>query len=142
MTDAVLAASGVRHPAPQIQPDLRPSADAAALVRDPSPQIPLPMPPGSSQTAVVTETRIATKSAQIDTDRPPERVLKPYGIGMLPESFEKNKVEIEHDEDGETTDATEMAPPVDATDMTEPALGPEQAEAKVEPESDRAPLEG
>ena len=139
MTDAVLATSGMRQPAPILQPDLRPVADVASLVRDATPQVPLPIPPGSSQTAVVAETRMASRATLIDNDRPPERVLKPYGISMLPETFEENKVELDtEDEDPEaatnSTEGTEDSAMEAAPEIDDDGQAPNRTDATPEPE--------
>lgn len=65
--------------APRHAIDLRPTADSAALARDPRPDIPLvrgaPMPNGDDppDTAETPDTAVA-------------RVLKPFGVTMLPAS--------------------------------------------------------
>ena len=69
-------------PPPILQPDNRPTADAAALARDPRPDIPLPIPASIAQKGAVAQARIASAGigpAQV------ERVLKPYGVVMLPQ---------------------------------------------------------
>ena len=69
-------------PPPTLQSDQRPTADTAALVRDPRPDIPLPMPASIAQKGAVAQARVAlgeTGPARV------ERVLKPYGVVMLPQ---------------------------------------------------------
>jgi len=80
-------------PAPQVEPDTRPTADAAALARDATPDTPLPVPPTPTQQALVGQA--ALRTATSDTAPGPgtpttgaERRLKPYGITMLPERAE------------------------------------------------------
>ena len=69
---------------PQPQPDLRPTADAAAVARDPSPEIPLP--PSLSQQGVVSAgmLRGPSQTSEIKAVEEVGRTLKPYGISMLP----------------------------------------------------------
>lgn len=77
--------------APQHVADQRPSADSAALARNPRPQVPAPMAPANSQIGLVQQANLPPRMAEDDgtADMPapqaPERVLKPYGIAMLPE---------------------------------------------------------
>lgn len=71
-------------PAPHPQPDLRPAADVAALVRDPSPEVPLP--PSFSQGGVVSAGMLRSSAIEVRKVDEPTRVLKPYGIDMLPSS--------------------------------------------------------
>ncbi|KPP91981.1 MAG: hypothetical protein HLUCCA08_06600 [Rhodobacteraceae bacterium HLUCCA08] len=75
-------------PGPAV-PDLRPTADAAAMVRDNIPNLPLPIPPTSDlQGAVSRSMAMAPDEAgKARPDAPvkePERTLKPYGVTMLP----------------------------------------------------------
>lgn len=77
-------------PAPQVQPDTRPTADAAALARDATPDLPLPVPPIPSQQALIGQAALRGigPDARARPDAPvaeAERTLKPYGIAMLPE---------------------------------------------------------
>lgn len=71
-------------PAPQPQPDLRPTADAAALARNPSPEVPLP--PSFSQGGVVSAGMLRSSIIEVRRVDETARVLKPYGIDMLPSS--------------------------------------------------------
>lgn len=71
--------------APTPQPDLRPTADAAALARDASPDVPLP--PSLSQQAVVSAGMMRDARTEPDAVKKVEKVdrtLKPFGISMLP----------------------------------------------------------
>jgi hypothetical protein len=82
--------------APRHIPDLRPTADAAALARAPKPELPAPLmhgpplPPATSLAGAVGRSMIgavneAGKSAGGGTDATwMIRTLKPYGINMLP----------------------------------------------------------
>jgi hypothetical protein len=89
--------------APQSAPlhlaDRRPAADAAALARDPSPDLPLPpvaptVPPSSVQGAAVTRSLLAAGAAEgVPAVPPVERVLKPYGITMLPSEAARARAE-------------------------------------------------
>lgn len=77
--------------APQHVADQRPSADSAALARNPRPDVPAPMVPANSQVGLVQQANLPPRLAEDDgtADIPApqalERVLKPYGIAMLPE---------------------------------------------------------
>ncbi|MBU2992995.1 hypothetical protein Q4555_02665 [Octadecabacter sp. 1_MG-2023] len=75
-------------PAPAEQ-DGRVSADAAAITKDPTPEVALPIPANQSQTGLVSKAVISDKEVapKLDTSgvSAAERVLKPYGITMLPE---------------------------------------------------------
>ncbi|RYG93312.1 hypothetical protein EU803_04225 [Loktanella sp. IMCC34160] len=77
--------------APQHVADQRPSADSAALSRNPRPDIPAPIAPATSQIGLVQQANLPPRATDDDgtADMPapqaPERVLKPYGIAMLPE---------------------------------------------------------
>ena len=86
--------TATQQPAPPpAQADGRASADAAAVKIDPRPEVPLPMPPTQTQTQ--TQTALVGKAALSDKDASPkpdtagtsdvQRMLKPYGISMLPE---------------------------------------------------------
>lgn len=61
--------------------DTRPSADAAALARDPRPHIPLPIPASTAQMAMVTAAKLGARPSD---GKEVERVLKPYGVTILP----------------------------------------------------------
>lgn len=83
-------------PAPA-QPDGRASADAAATVKDPTPEIPMPVPASPSQTGLISKAALSDKDAapKLDTTGGSEvqRMLKPYGISMLPEKQDAPKQE-------------------------------------------------
>ena len=69
-------------PPPTLQADQRPTADTAAIVRDPRPEIPLPIPASIAQKGAVVQARIASSDLGL---APTQRVLKPYGVVMLPQ---------------------------------------------------------
>ncbi|WP_373353305.1 hypothetical protein [Pseudoroseicyclus sp. CXY001] len=80
------------HAAPQPTPDLRPSADSAALARSAPEALPLVLAPPQAAASVGPTTeagKIARARLEgLETARPstaPERVLKPFGISMLPD---------------------------------------------------------
>jgi len=86
------------HPVPPSIPDLRPAADAAAIVREPRPVLSLPIPPGQpfpglAQSAVLAmadrgEARVSELPALV-------RVLKPYGITILPDDAARREAAAE-----------------------------------------------
>lgn len=93
MDSPALGATGPAMPAvPRHVADLRPTADAAALCRDPRaaiasavlPAVALPAP--TSQAAAVSRSLIGVTPVEQTgrTVAPPERVLKPWGVPMLP----------------------------------------------------------
>ncbi len=73
-------------PAPILKADMRPTADIAAMVRDPQPAVPMPIPASNGQMAAVAQSSVARKPDLDDATPvdPTERVLKPYGVTMLP----------------------------------------------------------
>jgi hypothetical protein len=82
--------TATQQPAPPpAQADGRASADAAAVKIDPRPEVPLPMPPTQTQTALVGKAALSDKDASPKPDTAGtsdvQRILKPYGISMLPE---------------------------------------------------------
>ncbi len=82
--------TATQQPAPPpAQADGRASADAAAVKIDPQPEVPLPMPPTQTQTALVGKAALSDKDASPKPDTAGtsdvQRMLKPYGISMLPE---------------------------------------------------------
>ncbi|MEJ6638994.1 MAG: hypothetical protein QNL58_01355 [Octadecabacter sp.] len=82
--------TATQQPAPPpAQADRRASADAAAVKIDPRPEVPLPMPPTQTQTALVGKAALSDKDASPKPDTAGtsdvQRMLKPYGISMLPE---------------------------------------------------------
>lgn len=82
-------------PPPVARADVRPTADVAAMVRNPQPNIPLPIPANSGQTAAVVQAKL---SSPADTVSPIDRVLKPYGVTMLPHGPKSQEPEAETDE--------------------------------------------
>lgn len=75
------------QPSPKVTADLRPAADAAAMVHDPRPAVSSTsiLPARLAQLAEVSRSLIATAA----DEGPPaaqraERVLKPWGVMMLP----------------------------------------------------------
>lgn len=81
-TGLTLAAPPMTAP-PSPTPDLRPTADAAAIIRDTTPFVPLPLPPSTGQAAAVIQSRLPLTVARNAIDDT-MRVLKPFGIEMLP----------------------------------------------------------
>jgi hypothetical protein len=82
--------TATQQPAPPpAQADGRAPADAAAVKIDPRPEVPLPMPPTQTQTALVGKAALSDKDASPKPDTAGtsdvQRMLKPYGISMLPE---------------------------------------------------------
>ena len=82
--------TATQQPAPPpAQADGRASADAAAVKIDPRQEVPLPMPPTQTQTALVGKAALSDKDASPKPDTAGtsdvQRMLKPYGISMLPE---------------------------------------------------------
>ncbi|WP_377504457.1 hypothetical protein [Octadecabacter sp. R77987] len=73
--------------APRHVPDQRAVADAAATRSDPRPEIALPIPPDNGQRAAVSQSMMAPETgARAVSVQPVERVLKPYGVTILPQS--------------------------------------------------------
>ena len=70
-------------PVPLPTMDHRPTADAAALARDPTPFMPMPMSSPYTQKGAVAEARLTDTTRDVTMV---ERVLKPYGVTMLPRS--------------------------------------------------------
>lgn len=87
--DAVISTVSAPQAAPQPQQDLRPTADTAALVRDPQPSVPMAIPASMGQSAAVNASRMADTTTRVEETMPTERVLKPFGVAMLPESHEQ-----------------------------------------------------
>ncbi|WP_368184246.1 hypothetical protein [Aestuariibius sp. HNIBRBA575] len=76
-------------PAPRLVADQRPVADVAATVRDPQPNVPLAIPPSTSQQAVVSASMLEASETGHNNRteiKEIERVLKPYGVTLLPHS--------------------------------------------------------
>ncbi|MDB4213942.1 hypothetical protein N9741_03665 [Octadecabacter sp.] len=91
-------ATATQQPAPPpAQADGRASADAAAVKIDPRPEVPLPLPPNQTQTALVGKAALSDKDAAPKSDTTGasdvQRMLKPYGISMLPEKQDAPKQE-------------------------------------------------
>lgn len=95
-------------PTPLVQPDLRPTADTAALVRDPQPEIPMPMPASIAQKGAVAEAQLAATFAPIASV---ERVLKPYGVVMLPQGPQADLAGTDDNVDEPDEDAQDTTPP-------------------------------
>jgi len=74
---------------PPAEADGRPAADAAAMKTDATPEVPLPMPASPQQAALVSKVAITDTESDAASKTPgvseAERMLKPYGINMLPE---------------------------------------------------------
>ena len=66
------------------KPDMRPTADAAALAQNATPDIPLPVPASLAPVAAVNQSRLSEVTRASDPVAPVERTLKPYGVTMLP----------------------------------------------------------
>ena len=81
MDSHILSVAPPRSVPPLPVADLRPTADTAALVRDPTPEVPMPMPASIAQKGVVARTGLASA---LDAAAKVQRVLKPYGVTMLP----------------------------------------------------------
>jgi len=80
----------VAKTAPHYLPDLRPTADAAALRDDTRPpgNLALPglaLPPGPGQTTAVSRGLLVAEPGPVDQTEPVGRVLKPFGMPMLPD---------------------------------------------------------
>lgn len=110
-------------PVPIPQADLRPTADAAALVRDPQPYVPMPLPASNGQMGAVTESKVSASREGQAAD-PTERVLKPYGVTMLPDQAKQQ-------EQAEKDAADKAAAQTAEADKTETKAA-EQPEPKVE----------
>lgn len=108
--NTVSAAPQVQAPIPTA--DLRPTADAAALRHDPSPVNPLPLPPSLGQQAEVNQSRISTTKS-IGEVAEIERVLKPYGVNMLPDGPVKEPSDdtdaLQDDDAGDADKASTLA---------------------------------
>ncbi|MBW7921361.1 MAG: hypothetical protein H3C51_04590 [Rubellimicrobium sp.] len=77
----------VAQPPPQVAADLRPAADAAALVRDPRPAVAAAsvLPAPLAQLAEVSRSLVAVAAEEgPPAVRQAQRVLKPWGVTMLP----------------------------------------------------------
>ena len=83
---------------PPTQQDGRAAADAVASKQDPRPEVPLPMPASPSQTGLVSKAALPDKEAAPKLDASgvssAERMLKPYGINMLPEKQDAPKQDM------------------------------------------------
>jgi hypothetical protein len=82
---------------PPAQSDGRASADASASTKDPRPEIPMPVPASPSQTGLVSKAAMSDKETAPKLDASGtsdvQRMLKPYGISMLPEKHDAPKQE-------------------------------------------------
>ena len=97
-TNAQVGVAPVQQPAPPpAQQDGRVTADAVASTKDPRPEVPMPVPASPSQTGLVSKAALSEKEAapKLDTSgvSAAERMLKPYGINMLPEKQDAPKQE-------------------------------------------------
>ncbi len=91
-------AQPVQQPAPPpAEADGRAVADAKATTNDPTPEVPLPIPASPSQTGLVSKAAMTGEenAPKLDTTGASEvqRMLKPYGINMLPEKHDAPKQE-------------------------------------------------
>ena len=82
---------------PPVEQDGRVTADAVASIKDPHPEVPLPIPASPLQTGLISKAALSDKEAapKLDTTgvSAAERMLKPYGINMLPEKQDAPKQE-------------------------------------------------
>jgi len=83
--DAAISTVSAPQPAPVPQADLRPTADAAAVARNPSPTLSMAIPASMGQSGAVNASRMTETVTPKSEAVPTERVLKPYGVAMLPE---------------------------------------------------------
>lgn len=130
----------VRAPAPQMVPDQRPTADAAALARDPRPEVPLtiaaPAVPAARLSQVAEVTRSALRAeAPSATDpslpldkrlREVPRTLKPYGVSMLPDTRMAQKAEAA-EQQADAAEATATRARSEATEARASATRQESA---------------
>ena len=91
-----IAPAGPVSTVPRHTMDLRPAADAAAIARDPRPHAPLgvpaALPPQTTQVAAVSRALLdGSADAGFPPLKAPERVLKPWGIQMLPHAPDDRK---------------------------------------------------
>lgn len=88
-------------PAPQVMPDLRPAADAAASARQDRPPAtlapahPLPCPALQAHALRSLLSSEGAGTGQPDAVDPPRRVLKPFGIEMLPSERRQEQARTE-----------------------------------------------
>lgn len=97
-------------PAPQPTPDLRPTADAAAIARDPTPFVPLP--PTLSQQGVVSAGMVrSSANAPEGTAAIMEsaRTLKPFGVSMLPSDEGRDSARDARTADAKSDEAAQDA---------------------------------
>lgn len=94
-------------PVPVVVKDQRPVADAAALARDPTPLVPLPIPPQYTQKGAIARAQL-TDTARDGTTV--ERVLKPYGVAMLPRG--QSDSTGQPDTSGDPKDTTAQSPDI------------------------------
>ena len=119
MESQILPVAVVHAPPPQHQVDTRPTADVAALVRDPRPEVPMPMPASIAQKGAVAQAQIAGTAAPVAAV---ERVLKPYGVMMLPDAPTEGAPRTVAGNEEDASDAPQdAATAADATDGTDPA---------------------
>jgi len=82
---------------PPPEPDGRAVADVAASKKDPTPEAPLPAPVTGSQSGLISKVALSEKDASPKLGASgiseAERLLKPYGINMLPEKTDPTKQE-------------------------------------------------
>ena len=94
---AMAAPMQAEAPPPATQ-DGRPSADVAAKTSNPHPEVPLPIPASPSQSGLVSKAALSDNDAAPKLDASgvsaAERMLKPYGINMLPEKQDAPKQEM------------------------------------------------
>ena len=116
-------------PPPVLHADLRPTADTAALVRDPRPHVPMPMPASIAQKGAVAQAQLSPDTAPVAAV---ERVLKPYGVVMLPQGPQSTP-------DQTTQEQPSLADAQGATpDGTRPAAQDPAPERRDAPATDEA----
>lgn len=101
--------------------DQRPTADAAALARDPAPFMPLPIPSPYTQKGAVAEAQLTDTIRAVAAA---DRVLKPYGVTMLPRGQAGAAAKTDS---GKTQDAADLAKSdigADADDVSVAVLSP------------------
>ena len=144
-------AATAQQAAPRYVADMRPVADAVALSRDPRPHVPMPMPAQSVSGGAPAAATADTRPDRVEAKKAPERVLKPYGITMLPSSDrqQKEKAEQAHaeqrpDRPAATETRSEDAAPREPSraapqSVTEAMTRPDEARQRAPEREDREP---
>ena len=134
--DAVISSFSAPQVAPVLQADVRPTADAAALAKDPSPTPSMAIPASLGQSGVVTETRLADSARTLSGLEPPERVLKPWGVAMLPERAQSER-QIAAAEDAAEEAEAESAEEARSGDADEATAAPREDNSREAREAPR-----